>query len=303
MSQTPLIRCRAAIVALVAGLAAGALAIPAAETAAGTARAAHANAWSTRVAHIGPSNAEPVKAVAVECPQGTWPYAAGGAVNYEQAGNGGVALTAIVPNIAARAVLVTATAPAGLTANWSLVAFAVCSDNTEPVLVVRKGIGTARAACDDSTDGLFGVGFHVAGDPAISHIAGVDMNPAVTSVEVTAGGPGGAEAEVTAIAVCRPGVMSSQLLHARNDDAGWPKFVSRQDNDETLRPYATGATVTGPAEATLDAIVPAANDGVSWARGTLFGGPAQPAIAAKEDGDDDGDGSVTLETALIGTFH
>ncbi|GLW34751.1 hypothetical protein [Actinoplanes regularis] len=303
MSHTPFIRCRAAIVALVAGLAAGALAIPVAETAAGTAQAAHATAFGTRVAHIGPSNAEPVKAVAVKCPEGTWPYAAGGAVNYEQAGNGGAALTAIVPGVEAGAVLVTAAAPQGLTANWSLVAFAVCSSNMQPVLVVGKGIGTARAACPGD-QGLVGVGFHVAGDPTISHIAGVDINPHVTAVEVTAGGPGGAEAEVTALAVCRLGVVSSQLEHASNDGAGWPKFVSRQDDNEDLRPWATGAKVTGPAEATLDAIVPAGDDGVSWARGTLFGGYAPPAAFASEDeDDDDGDGSLTLETGLIGTFH
>jgi hypothetical protein len=86
-------------------------------------------------------------------------------------------------------------------------------------------------------------------------------------------------------------------VQARNDGAGWPKLVSRQDNDAELKPYATGATVTGPGAATLDAVVPASDDGVSWARGTLYGGMAQKSA---DGGDDE---SVSLETALIGTFH
>jgi hypothetical protein len=303
MSQTPLIRCRAAAVALVAGLAAGVLAIPTVEVATGTATPAHASSW--RTARSGPSNAEPVKAVAVNCPDGSVPYAGGGAVDYRQAGNGGAALTAIVPNLATNSVVVTATAPAGQTANWALVAFAICSTfDLDPEVVVHTGLGTAAATCDDDM-ALFGAGFRVGGDPSVSHVTGIDLNPDVTGVLVTAGGPGGATANVTAIAVCGPAGLPTELVHASNDGAGWPKLVTRQDNDEDLKPYATGAAVTGPDAATLDAVVPASDDGVSWARGTLYGGTApESAFARAEgDGDDGDDGSVRLETALIGTFH
>jgi hypothetical protein len=298
MSQTRLIRCRAATVAVVAGLAAGALAIPAAEVATGTATPAHASSW--RIFHSSPSNADPVKAARVTCPEDSVPYAGGGAVDYGEAGNGGAALTAIVPDLAARAVVVTATAPAGQSTDWAVVAFAICSTfNLDPKVVVRTGSGTATASCPGDK-ALFGAGFRVAGDPSDSHVTGIDLNPDVT--RVTAGGPSAASAEVTAIAVCLPEGLPTKLVHAGNDGAGWPKLVTRQDNDPDLKPYATGATVTGPDAATLDAVVPASDDGVSWARGTLYRGTAPQFAAAAADGDD-GDGSVSLETALIGTFH
>lgn len=306
MAQRPLIRCRAAIIAVVAGLAAAVLAIPMAEVATGTGTAAHASSW--RIARAGPSDAEPVKAVRVTCPEGALPYAGGGAVDYDQPGNGGAALTAIVPDLAARAVVVTATAPAGLTADWSLTAFAICSTVPDPVVVVRQGLGSAGADCPGGT-ALYGAGFRVAGDPSVSHVTGIDLSPDVkapgpTAVRVTAGGPGAAGALVTAIAVCQTGGLPTRLVRALNDTAGWPKLVSRQDNDSQLKPYVTVATVTGPQAATLDAIVPASDDGVSWARGTLFGGTAPAAAFASAEGDGGGDdGSVSLETALIGTFH
>jgi hypothetical protein len=178
MSQTRLIRCRAATVAVVAGLAAGALAIPAAEVATGTATPAHASSW--RIFHSSPSNADPVKAARVTCPEDSVPYAGGGAVDYGEAGNGGAALTAIVPDLAARAVVVTATAPAGQSTDWAVVAFAICSTfNLDPKVVVRTGSGTATASCPGDK-ALFGAGFRVAGDPSDSHVTGIDLNPDVT---------------------------------------------------------------------------------------------------------------------------
>lgn len=300
MTQTSLIRCRAAAVAVIAGLAAGVLAVPTAEVATGTATAAHASSW--RIARSSPANAEPAKAVAVTCPEDSVPYAGGGAVVYGPAGNGGAALTAIVPDVAARAVVVAATAPPGQTADWAVVAYAICSTfDLDPQVVVRTGPGTATAPCPGDK-ALYGAGFHVAGDPAAGHVTGIDLNPDVTAVRVTAGGPGAATADVTAIAVCLPAGLPTKLVHAGNDAAGWPKLVTRRDNDPELKPYATGATVTGPDAATLDAVVPASDDGVSWARGTLYGGAAPRFAAGDEGGDGDG-GSVGLETALIGTFH
>jgi hypothetical protein len=210
-------------------------------------------------------------------------------------------LTAIVPDVEARAIVVTATAPPGRTGDWAVVAFAICSTQSwVPRVVVRSGLGSATAGCPQD-QALFGAGFRVAGDPALGHVTGIDLNPEVTAVRVTAGGSGAGDADVTAIAICAQAGLETELVHAVNDDPGWPKSVTRRDNDEMLKPYATGATVTGPDTATLDAVVPASDDGLSWARGTLYGGTVPQPLTA--DGDDDGDGSVGLETALIGTFH
>jgi hypothetical protein len=61
--------------------------------------------------------------------------------------------------------------------------------------------------------------------------------------------------------------------------------------------YAVGAAVTGPGRATLDALVPGPDDGVSWARGTLLGTSPEGLR-----GDDD-DGTLTMEAISKGSFH
>jgi hypothetical protein len=299
MSLTQLIRFRAATVAVVVGLAGGALAVPVAEVATGTATAAHAA--SARIGRSTQSNADPVKVVEVPCPGDTTPYVGGGAVDYGPAGNTGVALTSIVPDQALRAVVVTATAPPGQTSDWALVGYAICTTQGDPDVVIRSGLGAAVATCPGG-DTLFGVGFHVAGDPAVGHVTGIDLNAQVAGVLVTAGGPGAASTQVTAVAVCQTETAPPRMVHAVNDDLGWPKLVVRQDHDSQGKPYATGAKVTGPEAATLDAVVPASDGGVSWARGTLYGGSAPQPLVGSADGEGD-DGSVSLETSLIGTFH
>ena len=285
MSQS-LIRC----------LAVGALAIPTVAVVAGTATPAHAIGSSVRVARSSLSNTLPVKTARVVCPDGMRAYSGGGAVDYGPAGGTGAALTAITPDSAERAILVTAKAPPGQTGEWSVVAYAVCSSSVEPLLVVHKGLGTAVADCPEYT-GLFGVGFDIAADPSDAHVTGVTMNSELTRVRVTAGGPHAATTLVTATAACRYPSSQQRQVTARNAGAGWPKVVAGQDTEPDLSTYPVGAAVTGPESATLDAIVPGADDGITWARGTLFGAAAGSRAA------DDGDGSVTVEAGLIGTFH
>jgi hypothetical protein len=302
MSQTTFIRrpaAAAATTAVVAGLAAGVLAVPMVEVAAGTARPAQAIGTQRRVFETSRFNAEPVKSVTASCPDDTVRYAGGGAVDYGQPGAGGAALTGIVPDTAGREVTVTAAAPAGQPGAWSLTAYAVCSSSVEPLRIVRRGAGAATAVCPADTS-LFGLGFHVAGDPSAGHVTGITMDSALTAVQVTAGGPGAETAEVTAIALCRPPAVEMRLVRAGSGDAGWPKTAFGQDAEPDLAAYATGATVAGPAAATLDAVVPGPDDGVTWARGTLFGATAQSAGARADGG---GDESATVEAALIGTFH
>ncbi|RZU53794.1 hypothetical protein EV385_5728 [Krasilnikovia cinnamomea] len=271
-----------------AGLAAGLLAP------AGPARAIGAPDRATATSAV---NAQPVKAATATCPDGTVRYAGGGAVNYGPAGGGGVALTGIVPDVDGESVTVTAAASPGHRGTWSVTAFAICTGSVQPWRITESGTGTATAACPGETR-LFGLGFQISGAPWAGQVREIALDPDLTRVRVTAGGP----ATVTAIALCRPPAADMRRPRAATDTAGWPKTVTRQDDDPDLSVYATGATVTGPEAATLDAIVPGPDGGSTWARATLAGTSAGQAGRFRGAGGGDG-GSVTMDAALIGTFH
>jgi hypothetical protein len=279
--------------AAIGGLAAGLLLAPA-----GAARANNAPETVTRTSAF---NAQPVKRVTVTCPGGTVRYAGGGAVNYGAGGGGGVALTGIVPDHDGESVTVTAAASPGHGRDWSVTARAICETSVEPWRITGSGAGTATATCPEQTR-MFGLGFQVAGAPSAAHVREIALAPDLTGVRVTAGGPAADAAEVTAIALCRPAAAEMRLVRATTDAAGWPKVAARKDTDPDLSVYATGATVTGPAAATLDAVMPGPDGGTTWARGTLAGASAGPAGQVRGTGDDP-DGSVTVEAELNGTFH
>jgi hypothetical protein len=287
MSQGTLIGWRQAAVA---GLAAGLLVAPAG--------AAQASGSPERVTETGAFTAQPVKSVTATCPEGTVRYAGGGAVDYGPAGGGGVALTGVVPDDGGASITVTAAAAPGHTGPWSLTAFALCETSVEPWRIAESGAGTATATCPGQTR-LFGLGFRITGTPGSGHVREIALDPGLTRVRVTAGGPAADTAGVTAIALCRPAAAEMRRARAGTDAAGWPKTVARPATEPDLAGYATGATVTGPGAATLDAIVPGPDGGTTWARGTLVGGPAAP--SGRFGGGDDG--SLTMDAALIGTFH
>jgi hypothetical protein len=211
-----------------------------------------------------------------------------------------VALTGIVPDDEGESVTVTAAA-AGHTGAWSVTAFAICETSVEPWRISGSGPGTATATCPPSTR-LFGLGFRVAAAPSAGRVRAVALDPDLTAVRVTAGGPAADTTTVTAIALCRPPAAEMRRNRVGTSVTAWPSTVEAQDTEPDLSAYATGATVTGPGAATLDAIVPGPDGGRTWARGTLVGAPSRPA-AEFGGGTGDGDGSLTAEAALIGTFH
>ena len=288
MSRTTLHTWRPAVVA---GLAVGLLLAPA-----GAAQATSPD----RVSRTSAFDAQPVKRATATCPGGTVRYVGGGAVNHGPAAGGGVALTGIVPDADGESVTVTAAASPGHTGRWSVTAFAVCETSVEPWRVATSGAGTATATCPDQTR-LFGLGFRIEGVPSAGHVRGIALDPALTRVQITAGGPAAHTTQVTAIALCRPPAADMRRAQAKTDIVGWPKTVEVRFAEPDLSGYATGATVTGPDAATLDALVPGLDGGMPWARGTLVGGSTGP--AAQSRGGDDGDGSLTTQAALIGTFH
>jgi hypothetical protein len=259
---------------LVAGLTASLLTTPAADP--------------SRVSETSPFGPEQVKSATATCPYGWVRYAGGGAVDYGPAGGSGVALTGIVPDAEGRSITVTAAAPPGRPGGWALTAVAICAESVEPRRIAEHGTGTVTAECPGESS-LFGLGFRVEN----GRVTEVTMDPGLRQVRVTASGP----AEVTAIALCRPPAAEMRRVRATGTHAGWPITVSEQESDPATRVYATGASVSGPANAALDAIVPGPDDGTSWARATLIGSQGM-----RTAGDDD-DGSVTLDAARIGTFH
>ncbi|WP_125808838.1 hypothetical protein [Actinoplanes sp. ATCC 53533] len=276
----------------IAGLAVGLLLTPA-----GAAQAIPPPARATGTSAF---DARPVKAATATCPEETVSYAGGAVVNYGPAGGSGVALTGIDADSTDDSITVTAAAAPGRPGNWSVTAIAICESSIEPWRIIRSGSGTATATCPEQTR-LYGLGFQIAGTPTAAHVREISLDPELTRVRVTAGGPAAGTAKVTATALCRP-PSDMRRLRAVTDAAGWPKLVSGQDTDPDLHVYATGATVTGPAAATLDAIVPGPDGGRTWARGTLVGVSAR--LAGRFRGADDGqDGSLTMEAALSGTFH
>jgi len=277
----------------IAGLAVGLLLTPAG--------AAQASVFTERATGTSAFDARPVKAATATCPEDTVSYSGGGVVNYGPGGGSGVALTGIDVDTADDSVTVTAAAPLGRPGDWSVTAVAICESSVEPWRIIESGTGTATATCPEQTR-LFGLGFRVEGTPAAAHVREISLDADLTRVRVTAGGPAADKSTVSATALCRPPAWEMRRARAATDAAGWPKSVSGQDTDPDLTVYATGATVTGPAAATLDALVPGPDGGRSWARGTLVGVSAR--LAGRFRGaDDDPDGSLTMEAALSGTFH
>jgi len=276
----------------IAGLAVGLLLTPAS--------AAQAFGEPERATGTSGFDARPVKVAMATCPDDTVSYSGGGVVNYGPAGGSGVALTSIDADTTDDSIIVTAAAPPGRPGDWSVTAIAICQSSVEPWRIIESGNGTATATCPDQTR-LYGLGFHIPGTPGAVHVREISLDADLTRVRVTAAGPEAGTAKVTATALCRP-PSNMQRARAATDVAGWPKTVSGQDTDPDLTVYATGATVTGPAAATLDAIVPGPDGGRTWARGTLVGVSAR--LAGRYRGADDGqDGSLMVEAALSGTFH
>lgn len=230
------------------------------------------------------------KTATATCPPGMARYAGGGSINYDSGHVGGVALSGIVPDLAGRSVRVIATAPQGRPGDWSVTAYVLCVSSVRPSRLAAHGLGSAVAECPSPTS-LFGLGFHVE-DGAVREVA---MDSPLSQVRVTAVDP---EAEVTAIALCRPpsGRMRRESQHT--DITTWPAKVTGRESDPDVTTFAVGATVTGPLPAGLDAIVPHP-EGESWARATLLPSHGQAARTA-QGGDG---GTLTMEAALIGTFH
>ena len=225
---------------------------------------------------------QPVKMATATCASGTR-YAGGGMINYGMPAAGGVAITAIVPDEAGDSVTVIARAPAARVGNWSVTAYVRCESSSTPDRVAAHGVGIAEAECDTGL-AVFGLGYHLESGV----VKEVTMDAALHRVRVVAGDWA---TEVTAIALCRPPAAEMRRVETSVASSTWPIVASGSPQDPDVSVYPVGNRVSGPASATLDAIVPG---DPTWARGTLLSSP----LAF-----DEGGGSVTVEAGLAGTFH
>lgn len=284
----------ASTAAALALLAAGAVATS-------TAGPAWAGGSPVRAAQPGPHDATPTKLVTVACPQALQSvYAAGVRV---VGGDGAVVITAMVPDPALTSVTVTATARAGYTEDWSLVAYAVCDVSAVPparVAGTAFGASTVTATCP-GTSWLTGLGFRIDDPDAGTYLAGAAPDANLRQVRVrTHGTP----AAVTAYGICQPPTGSAPVRRdatAPVQPAGTTTVsVAEPVGQRTI--YGVGAAVSGPGTTLLSAIVPdlAGNRAVAAASPAADAARIGPAAAAEAD--EDGD-EVTVYGTFIGTFH
>lgn len=272
-----------------------------------------------RVEEVSDSDDSVTKIVVAECAGARSVFAAGARV---VDGDGGVVLTAMVPNAALTAVAVTATARTGFEGDWSLMAFAVCDTSTSaPVRAATtvESASTAEVSCPDDTR-LVGTGFRFEGSVDQTYVDEVVFGPGLREVRVHTGGDAEPES-LTAFGVCKeptqptgpPGV---QVEASSAYDGTWPKTAVTDDPDPDQHVYGVGARVEGSGEFFLSALLPSPNLRLAGAEAVqasqLPGTPApvgagRAGVAdagADDDGaDDDGDGSVTVTGLLMAAFH
>ena len=232
-------------------------------------------------------------------------------------GDGGVVLTAMVPNPELTSVTVTATARTGHVGDWSLMAFATCDTSSRwPVrtAVTVHSASTAEVSCPGDTR-LVGTGFRFEGSVDHTYVDKVDFGPGLREMQVHASGAVAPES-LTAFGVCKEPTQPSGPPGVRVEasslyDGTWPKMVVTDDPDPNFHVYAVGASVMGSGGFFLSALVPSLNlrlAGAEAVQASQLPGEAA-AVGAGRIGDaeagtaGDGEGSLTVSGLLMSAFH
>jgi hypothetical protein len=279
-----------------------AVALGAATVLAGPTSPALAGGAPVRFAASTGTDAVTPKTVTARCPTGSL-FATGARI---VGGGGAVVLTAIIPHAASDSVTVTAAARPWYQGAWSLTAFAVCDRSVSPPGVISaaaQGSGSVTATCPGGSR-LTGAGFRL--DGAVDHLGvrEVAIGPGLREVRVGVGGTG-LPTGLTAYGLCKPPTGPDGVLvtnpGAVNGD--WPKATAVGDATMDTRVYGVGASVTGPADAFLTALVPNVNLNLAMAEAARGGPPATGAARLSAADDGDADGSLSVSGVFIGTFH
>lgn len=267
-----------------------------------------------RVEQVSDSDDSTTKTVTATCQGARSVFAAGARV---VDGDGGVVLTAMVPNPELTSVTVTAKARTGHAGDWSLTAYATCDTSTSPptrTAVTINWASTAQVSCPDDTR-VVGTGFQFEGSVDHTYVDEVAFGPRLRDVRVHAGGDT-APASLTAFAVCKEPTGPTRPPGVRVDassayDGNWPKAAVTDDPGPDRHVYAVGARVVGSGEFFLSALVPNSNLRLAGAEavqasqlpGTTGTGDAGRAGGTDADANGDGDGSLTVSGLLMAAFH
>jgi hypothetical protein len=260
-----------------------------------------------RVVESTDTNAVTPKQVTATCPDGSL-FATGARI---VGGDGGVVLTAIIPDAVSDSVTVTARARDWVDGAWSLMAFAVCDRSIQPPGVTSQtaiGQASVTASCPGDTR-LTGAGFRLDGWPGIAGVRELAISSNLRDVRVGTAGTAAPEA-VTAYGICKEptGSLGVVVTSTGTVDGQWPRSATAGDTTLDMVVYGVGATVTGPADAFLTALVPNLDHNLAVAE-AVRGGPPGAAgqrvtddEADGEDGEDD-DGSLSVSGLFSATFH
>ncbi|WP_326554431.1 hypothetical protein [Micromonospora sp. NBC_01813] len=273
---------------------------------------AHAGGFApVRVEQVSDSDDSTTKTATATCPGARSVFAAGARVVN---GDGGVVLTAMVPNPELTSVTVTAKARTGHAGDWSLTAYATCDTSTSPpkrTAVTVNWASTAQVSCPDDTR-VVGTGFRFEGSVDHTYVDEVAFGPGLRDVRVHTGGDA-EPASLTAFGICKEptGPTGVRVNASSAYDGSWPKAAVTDDPGPDLHVYAVGARVVGSGEFFLSALVPNSSLRLAGAEavqasqlpGAAGTGDAGRAGGADTGADGDGDGSLTVSGLLMAAFH
>lgn len=272
-----------------------------------------------RVSASTPVNLTAEKSVVVGCEAPAQLFAPGGRVID---GGGDVFLTAIVPNVTAETVTVTARLrPLASPRPWGLVAHAVCA--TTPTAPTRAEASssvalTTTATCPAGTR-VFGTGFRLDAAANVAYTDQVVPDVGLTQVRVGASRRLPGALTVNAFAVCHPSVgLMTRVESTSAFDGTWPKTATFTESSSLSQVYGVGGRINGASGVLLDGLVPEPSANRVNAMANRIPGDvalpgAEPQGTELPGGDRAGaatlaaevmadDGSVTAYGVDIGTF-
>jgi hypothetical protein len=235
-------------------------------------------------------NSQAGKFARAECPGNQVVIGIGGRIN---GGNGGVAMTGIVPDASLSAVTVFGRELPGHDQPWSVTAVAICHTVLDRGLVERisslvPGQYLAQAECPNNKM-LYSVGFHMPQPDGDEFLRAAVPSPDLRVVTVQADGPGVDPGSLIAYGICAPPMVDEAVTRADPTafDSSSPKEAfAGPPEDLNLNlgswMFGAGAAVKGARGILIDALTPM--PGLDRAFKAAF-----PGVAARVllDGEDD----------------